>query len=144
MALWTGAWLIVLGLLIYPATRRGSSWRIAGLIGLVIGPLLLSDGALGWYHYPEDAEFAPLARQAVIVGPDVVLHTDAARTSPEVIDAPPGSLAEVLKLSGRWAYVALRRRHAAGSRPARSKWSFPRASRNRRRLKKSAGDGSSA
>jgi len=35
-----------------------------------------------------------------------VLHADASRTSPEVIDAPPGSLCEVIRESGRWAYVS--------------------------------------
>jgi hypothetical protein len=42
----------------------------------------------------------------VIIGDKVVLRTDAARTSPEVIDAPPGSLCEVIRESGNWAYVA--------------------------------------
>ena len=48
----------------------------------------------------------PLDRQAVIIGENAVLHADASRTSPEVIDAPPGSLCEVIRESGRWAYVA--------------------------------------
>ncbi|MCX6867022.1 MAG: hypothetical protein NTV46_12540, partial [Verrucomicrobia bacterium] len=50
--------------------------------------------------------FAPLRHQAVIIDDQAILHADAARTSPEVIDAPPGSLCEVIHESGRWAYVA--------------------------------------
>lgn len=103
--LWGGAWLLVIGLLVFPATRMGSRWRVAGVVGFVLGPIMMSLGALGWRYYPDDADFAPLARQAVVVGENVVLHTDAARTSPEVIDAPPGSLAEVYRRSGEWAYV---------------------------------------
>jgi tetratricopeptide (TPR) repeat protein len=103
---WVGGWLILLGLLVFPATRRAARIRIAGVAALVIGPLLLSAGALGWRYFPNDSQFAPVARQAVITGEKVTLHTDAARTSPEVIDAPPGSLCEILRESGRWAYVA--------------------------------------
>ena len=102
---WGGAWLLVIGLLVFPATRPGARLRVAGVIGFILGPLMISIGALGIYYFPNDAEFAALEKQAVIVGGDVVLHTDAARTSPEVIDAPPGSLAEVIKRSGEWAYV---------------------------------------
>jgi hypothetical protein len=68
--------------------------------------LLAAGGALGWRYFPDDAEFAPLARQAVIIGEKVILHSEAARTAPEVIDAPPGSLCEVIRQSGRWAYVS--------------------------------------
>lgn len=103
---WTGMWLLLIGLLIFPATARGSRWRIAGVTGMVLGPLLMSLGGLGWTYFPDDGDFAPLERQAVVVGDEVVLHTDAARTSPEVIDAPPGSLAEVIKRTGMWAYVS--------------------------------------
>lgn len=103
--LWSGAWLFVLGLLVFPATRPGARLRVAGVIGFIIGPLMISLGTLGWCYFPDDAEFAALDKQAVVVGVDVVLHTNAARTSPEVIDAPPGSLAEVIKRSGRWAYI---------------------------------------
>jgi len=102
---WAGAWLFVLGLLVFPATRRGSKLRIAGICACLLGPLLASIGGLGWHYYPDDSQFAPLARQAVIIGEKAALHTDAARTSPEVIDAPMGSLCEVIKRSGRWAYV---------------------------------------
>jgi predicted small lipoprotein YifL len=73
---------------------------------LVAGPLLAACGGLGWWYFPNDAEFAAVERQAVIIGEKAILHSDAARTSPEVIDAPPGSLCEVIRESGRWAYVA--------------------------------------
>jgi tetratricopeptide (TPR) repeat protein len=103
--LYAGAWILLIGVLVFPATRRGASWRIFGVAALIVGPLVISAGMLGSYHYPDDAKFAPLERQAVIVGEGVVLHSDASRTSAEVIDAPPGSLAEVVHKSGGWAYV---------------------------------------
>ncbi len=102
---WTGAWLTVLGLLAFPATRPGARLRIAAVCGLVAGPLLASCAALGWYYFPDDSKFAPVDRQAVVIAPEAVLHADAARTAPEVIDAPPGSLCEVLQTTGRWAYI---------------------------------------
>jgi len=104
--MWTGAWFCVLGVLVFPATRPGARLRVAAIAALALAPLLAAVGALGWRHYPNDAQFAPVARQAVIIGDDIVLRTDAARTSPEVIDAPPGSLCEVIRVSGQWAYVA--------------------------------------
>ena len=71
-----------------------------------IGPLLITCGGLGWRYFPDDAEFTAPARQAVIVVNKATLHADASRTSPEVIDAPPGSLCELIQESGQWAYVA--------------------------------------
>ncbi len=103
---WVGLWLCGLALLVFPATRPGARLRVVAIGALVAGPLLVSGGALGWRYYPNDAEFAPVSRQAVIIAENVVLHTDAARTSPEVIDAPPGSLCEIIRRSGDWAYVA--------------------------------------
>ena len=103
---WSALWLCLMAALAFPATRRGSKWRVAAGFAWVFGPLLLACGWLGWRYFPNDAEFAPPARQAVIVVPDAVLHADAARTSPEVIDAPPGSLCEVVRESGRWCYVS--------------------------------------
>ena len=103
---WTGVWLCVLALLVFPATRPGSRWRVAALVVWVVAPLMAACGGLGWRYFPNDAEFAPLDRQAVVVSDKAVLHADAARTSAEVIDAPPGSLCEVIAASGRWAYVA--------------------------------------
>ena len=105
-ACWTGVWLCGLALLVFPANRPGARIRIAAVAALVLGPVLGSIGVLGWRYFPNDAEFAPLARQAVIIAEKTALHTDAARTAPEVIDAPPGSLCEIITESGRWAYVA--------------------------------------
>lgn len=103
---WGGAWAIALALLVFPATRPGAGARVAAAIALVIAPLTTSAGALGWYYYPNDSIFAPIERQAVFVVPKTILHTEAARTSPEVIDAPEGSLCEIKKVSGKWAYVS--------------------------------------
>lgn len=105
-ACWTGVWLCALALLVFPATRPGARARVAAVAALVFGPILVSVGVLGWRYFPNDAEFAPIARQAVIIAEKTVLHTDAARTAPEVIDAPPGSLCEIIAESGRWVYVA--------------------------------------
>ncbi len=104
--LWAGAWLCVLGALVFPATRPGARARMPAVAALVIGPLLAAFGGLGWRYFPNDAEFAPVQRQAVIIGDKAILHADASRTSPEVIDAPPGSLCEVIRHTGRWAYVS--------------------------------------
>ena len=104
--LWTGIWLCVLAAQVFPATRSGARPRVAALAVLIVAPLMAACGGLGWRYFPNDAEFAPLDRQAVIIGDKAVLHADAARTAPEVIDAPPGSLCEVITESGRWAYVA--------------------------------------
>lgn len=103
---WTGLWLCGLALLVFPATRPGARLRVVAVAALVLAPLLVSVGALGWRYFPNDAEFAPLAKQAIIIAEETALHTDAARTAPEVIDAPPGSLCEIITESGRWAYVA--------------------------------------
>lgn len=103
---WGGLWLCGLALLVFPATPPGARLRVVAVGGLAVGPVLVSIGMLGWRYFPSDAEFAPVEKQAVIIAEKVTLHTDAARTSPEVIDAPPGSLCEVITESGRWAYVA--------------------------------------
>jgi hypothetical protein len=103
---WSGVWLCVIAALVFPATRYGARTRVAAVAALVIAPLLAACGGLGWRYFPNDAEFAALGRQAVIIGDKAILHADAARTSPDVIDAPPGSLCEVISESGRWAYVA--------------------------------------
>jgi tetratricopeptide (TPR) repeat protein len=141
--LWCGLWFLVLGLLVFPATRPGSRWRVAGIIGFVLGPLLMSLGALGWRYFPDDAAFASLERQAVVTADKVVLHSDAARTSPEVIDAPPGSLAEVLQRSGRWAYVAFATK-TRGWVPVESiEMIIPEGTPEPPKLRKAAADGSS-
>jgi tetratricopeptide (TPR) repeat protein len=103
---WGGIWVVALSILVFPATRQGAGLRAAAATLLVIAPLCISAAALGWYYYPNDSAFAPVARQAVFVAPKTILHTDAARTSPEVIDAPEGSLCEIRQISGKWAYVS--------------------------------------
>lgn len=104
--LWAGAWLCGLAALVFPASRPGARIRLFAFAAWVVGPLLATSGALGWRYFPNDAEFAPLQRQAIVTSEKAILHADAARTSPEVIDAPPGSLCEVIQQSGRWSYVA--------------------------------------
>jgi tetratricopeptide (TPR) repeat protein len=105
-ACWSGLWLCGLALLVFPATRPGARLRLVAVGALVLGPVLASAGALGWHYFPDDAEFSPLQTQAVIIEEKVTLHADAARTSPEIIDAPPGSLCEIISQSGRWVYIA--------------------------------------
>lgn len=142
-ALWCGAWMLVLGLLAFPATRAGSRWRVAGVIGFILGPMLMSLGALGWRYFPDDAAFAPLVRQAVVTSDKVVLHSDAARTSPEVIDAPPGSLAEVLQRSGRWAYVSFATKTRGWVPVEAIEMVIPEGTPEPPKLRKAAADGSS-
>jgi hypothetical protein len=103
---WTGVWISLIAILVFPATRRGARLRLAAVAALVLSPLLIGTGWFGWQFFPNDAEFASVERQAVIIGEKVTLHTDASRTAPEVIDAPPGSLCEVISQSGRWAYIS--------------------------------------
>lgn len=143
-ALWAGAWILVIGILIFPATRPGSQWRVAGVVAFVLGPLMMSLGGLGWRYFPDDAEFAPIARQAVVVGEKVVLHTDAARTSPEVIDAPPGSIAEIIRISGDWAYVAFATKTRGWVLIDSIDMVIPSGKPQPPKLKKTAADGSSA
>jgi tetratricopeptide (TPR) repeat protein len=142
--LWMGAWMVVLGFLLFPATRPGSRWRVVGVVGFVLGPLMMSMGALGWRYFPDDAGFAPIARQAVVTGEKVVLHTDAARTSPEVIDAPPGSIAEVIRRSGDWAYVAFATKTRGWVLIDSIEMVIPSTKPEPPKLKKTAADGSSA
>lgn len=103
---WTGVWASVIAILVFPATRRGARLRLPAVATLIVSPILIGVGWFGWELYPDDAEFAAVEKQAVIVAEKVTLHTDASRTAPEVIDAPPGSLCEVISQSGRWAYVS--------------------------------------
>jgi hypothetical protein len=104
----------------------------------------MSLGGLGWRYFPDDADFAPLERQAVVVGEKVVLHTDAARTSPEVIDAPPGSVAEVIQLSGEWAYVGFATKTRGWVQIGSIEMVIPKNKPEAPKVKKSAADGSSA
>jgi tetratricopeptide (TPR) repeat protein len=103
---WAGLWMFGISMLVFPATRSGARIRIAAVAALLVSPVMILTGGLGWRYFPSDAEFAPAQRQAVIITENVTLHTDASRTAPEVIDAPPGSLCEVIQKSGRWAYIA--------------------------------------
>jgi hypothetical protein len=103
---WIGVWLCGLALLVFPATKQGAHLRGVAGVTMVFAPLLVSIGLIGWHYFPDDSKFAPLAKQAVIIGEKVTLHVDAARTAPEVIDAPPGSLCEIIRESGSWSYVA--------------------------------------
>ena len=83
-------------------------------------------------------------KQAVVVGEKVVLHTDAARTSPEVIDAPPGSIAEVIRRSGDWAYVAFATKTRGWVLIDSIEMVIPTTKPQTPKLKKAAADGSSA
>lgn len=103
---WASAWILAIGLLVFPATRPGAGVRIAAIAGFVTAPLLAVCGLLAWRHYPDDARFAPAREQVVIVADNSEVRTDAARTAPKVIDAPAGSLCRILTRSGGWAYVA--------------------------------------
>lgn len=141
---WGGAWILLIGLLVFPATRPGARMRVAGVIGMILGPLMISLGAMGWYYFPNDAKFASLEKQAVVVGQDVVLHTDAARTSPQVIDAPPGSLAEVIKRSGRWAYVGFATKTRGWVEASDIEMIVPEGKPEPPKVKKIEADGSSA
>ncbi|BCU79770.1 tetratricopeptide repeat protein [Luteolibacter sp. LG18] len=104
--LWTGAWMVVLGLLVCLATRTGSKARVPAVAALIFGPMVAAVGALGWHYYPDDSRFAPVERQAVVVGEKATLHSEASRTSSEIIDAPAGSLCEIVKDRGNWLYVS--------------------------------------
>jgi hypothetical protein len=99
-------WCVVLGLLVFPATRPGAGLRMAAIAAFVTAPLIAVCGALGWHYYPNDARFAPLTEQAVVVADTATVRTDAARTAPTVIEAPAGSLCKLVSRSGEWAYVA--------------------------------------
>jgi len=103
---WVGSWLLLLSLLVFPATRAGARLRPLAVAGLILAPLLLCTGGVGWRYFPDEARFAPLTHQAVIVAEKASLYTDAARTSPVVTDAPQGSLCAILRQTGDWAYVA--------------------------------------
>jgi tetratricopeptide (TPR) repeat protein len=103
--LWAGLWILTISLLIMAATQRNSSARHLATIGLILGPILAFFAALAWHAYPKDGEFAKDKMQAVVIHEKATLHSEASRTAPEVIDAPPGSLCTILHQSGRWSYV---------------------------------------
>ena len=103
--LWSGLWCFVISLLIIAATRRNSSARSIATVGLILSPMLAFSAAIAWRAYPQDGEFAKDKQQAIVIHENATLHSEASRTSPEVIDAPPGSLCTILHQSGRWSYV---------------------------------------
>lgn len=142
--LWAGAWCCLLGWLVFPASRSGSRWRIAALAALAFGPPALTVGALGWRYYPNDASFANPIRQAVVVNPDTVVHTDAARTSPQVIDAPPGSLCEIIHQSGSWSYIAFATKTRGWVPTSAIERIIPQSPLRPPKIRKPAADGKSA
>lgn len=99
-------WLAVIGLLLFPATRSGSKWRIAGFTAAGLAPVVAVVAWLGLHYYPDDARFAPPAQQAVITADRASVRTDAARNAPLVIEAPAGSLCRILDRAGDWTYIA--------------------------------------
>ncbi|MGA0853355.1 MAG: hypothetical protein ACO3RK_00905 [Luteolibacter sp.] len=103
--LWAGLWTLTISLLIIAATQRNSSARHLATVGLILGPVFAFFAALAWRAYPKDGEFAKDKMQAVVIHENATLHSEASRTAPEVIDAPPGSLCTILHQSGRWSYV---------------------------------------
>lgn len=103
--LWASLWIATLSLLTITATKRSSSARYFATVGLILGPMLAFCATLAWRAYPKDGEFAKDKLQAVVIHENATLHSEASRTSPEVIDAPPGSLCTILHQSGRWSYV---------------------------------------
>ncbi|WP_265593992.1 BatD family protein [Haloferula sp. BvORR071] len=104
--IWAGAWMIIVGLLIFPATRPGAGIRTVSIAAFVTAPLLAAAGIVAWHYYPDDARFAPAKEQVVVVADSAAVRTDAARGAPKVIDAPAGSLCKLITKSGDWAYVA--------------------------------------
>lgn len=104
-SLWFALWLCTIALITIAATRRTSAARNFAVITLVIAPALAFCAAFAWRAYPKDGEFAPTKDQAVIINEKAKLHSEASRTSAEVIDAPPGSLCTILHQTGRWSYV---------------------------------------
>jgi hypothetical protein len=103
---WASVWMVVIGALIFPATRPGAGIRMVSIIAFVTAPLIAAGGISAWRLYPDDARFAPAREQVVVVADNAAVRTDAARTAPKVIDAPAGSLCRKLNQSGEWAYVA--------------------------------------
>ncbi|TAG09567.1 MAG: hypothetical protein EAZ42_06365 [Verrucomicrobia bacterium] len=101
------AWSTLIAWLAFLVISRNSRWRLLALTTLFIFPWLIACAFLGWWHFPAEPKFAAIDKQAVVIHEDVVIHADASRTSPEVIDAPPGSLCEIIRISGHWAYIGL-------------------------------------
>lgn len=106
-AIAAAAWLLLLATLVTLLTKRGSRWRATSLIAVLIAPLLAIVGIIALIYYPDEAKFAPIERIAVVTADKTVIRTDASRNSEEVIDAPMGSVCQILQQSGRWTYVSL-------------------------------------
>jgi tetratricopeptide (TPR) repeat protein len=99
-------WGILIAILVFPATRRGSNLRIAAISALLICPLLTVGSSLARHYYPNDAVFAPYEEQAVVIADKTTVHADASRTSGQVIEVPAGSLCRVIRRTDRWVYIA--------------------------------------
>lgn len=99
-------WFVVIAVLIFPATNRGSRLRIFAVAALIVCPLLSLGSAMARHYYPNDSVFAPYAEQAVIVKDKTVVYADASRTSGQVIEVPAGSLCRIIRQSDRWVYIA--------------------------------------
>lgn len=104
--LWGGVWFVALGLLTFAATSPGAGVRVLAVTAMVTGPLISAAGFTACHYYPDDARFAPVREQVVVVSDQATVRTDAARNAPKVIEAPAGSLCRLLNRSGDWAYVA--------------------------------------
>jgi hypothetical protein len=99
-------WMIVISILMFPATHRGSRLRLAALASLTLSPLLAVGSAMAWHYYPDDSIFAPYAEQAIVVAEKTIVYADASRTSGQVIEVPAGSLCRVIRRTDHWVYIA--------------------------------------
>lgn len=141
---WAGLWITGLSILVFPATHSGARWRIAAISGLVTAPILALAGFCGWYYYPDDARFAPIAEQAVIVTDKATVRTDASRNAPMVIEAPAGSLCHVLNQTGKWTYVAFSNQTRGWVSSAEVEKVIPESPPKVPELRDSSDDGASA
>lgn len=112
LLLWSGLWIFLSSTLALAVTRRASLSRITAYFGCGVASLLVILSLLSWKYYPKDARFSSLQDQAIVIQDKTVLLADAAKTSPEVIDAPPGTVCKIIRQTGNWAYIAT----AAGTR----------------------------
>jgi hypothetical protein len=106
-ATWAAVWVILLAVTLIYATSYHSKFRLLSLTTLIFAPFLLAAGIFAWRYYPSDATFAPFDQQAIVTGEDVILHTEASRTSGEVMDkaVPPGSFCRISRRTGKWCYI---------------------------------------
>lgn len=103
---WACAWLALIALVTYLTRPGGHRLHVVAATLLVAASITATCTAFGCYYFPEDSHFAPYARQAVVTAEEAAVHTDASRTSAEVIKAPPGSLCEIIRTTGDWSYIA--------------------------------------